>query len=428
MTRKSVVVCSSPLEGHVSPMLGVALGLIERGYRVRFLTGARFAEAVAGIGAEFLPLPAESDFDPADVVVTSTGGKRLSGPAALRENIKTIFLDPAAGQYRALTAALDAEPADAVLAEMAFVGAAALTAQPRGQRPLVAACGIIALGLSSRDCAPFGIGIPPGSGGLARLRNRALNWAVKNVVLARSQHQAERTLTELTGRGLYGLFFMDWVRRAELIVQFTVPGFEYPRSDAPESLHFLGPVSRLALSNASLPDWWPELDDGLPVVHVSQGTVANLDFSELIMPTMAALSGQELLVVVSTGHRPVSELGALPGNVRAAEFLPYDRLMPKVNVVITNGGYGGLHYALERGVPVVVAGDTEDKPETAARVAWTGVGIDLHTGVPSEAAIRTATLRVLSDDRYRLASQRIGAEISTSPGIDGLAGLLEARA
>jgi hypothetical protein len=36
---------------------------------------------------------------------------------------------------------------------------------------------------------------------------------------------------------------LDWPRHAEAIVQFTVPEFEYPRSDAPATLHFAGPIS-----------------------------------------------------------------------------------------------------------------------------------------------------------------------------------------
>ena len=35
----------------------------------------------------------------------------------------------------------------------------------------------------------------------------------------------------------------DAGRHAEHLVQFTVPSFEYPRSDAPANLHFAGPLS-----------------------------------------------------------------------------------------------------------------------------------------------------------------------------------------
>ena len=40
--------------------------------------------------------------------------------------------------------------------------------------------------------------------------------------------------------------------------------------------------------------------------------------------------------------------------------------------MVTNGGYGGVQQALANGVPLVVAGDSEDKPEVAARVAVVG--------------------------------------------------------
>jgi hypothetical protein len=73
------------------------------------------------------------------------------------------------------------------------------------------------------------------------------------------------------------------------------------------------------------------------------------------------------------------DVGALPANVRFAAFLDYSRLMPRVDVFVTNG-YGSLHAALAHGVPIVVAGDTEDKAENAARVPWSGAGINLRTG------------------------------------------------
>ena len=40
-------------------------------------------------------------------------------------------------------------------------------------------------------------------------------------------------------------------RRADAVVQFTVPSFEYPRSDAPASLHFVGPLSRHRLTGSA---------------------------------------------------------------------------------------------------------------------------------------------------------------------------------
>jgi UDP:flavonoid glycosyltransferase YjiC (YdhE family) len=131
--------------------------------------------------------------------------------------------------------------------------------------------------------------------------------------------------------------------------------------------------------------------------------------------------------VVSTGGRPVETLPQplpLPANVRAASYLPYDRLLPLTDVFITNGGYGGVHYAMEHGVPLVVAGLTEDKVEVTARVAWSGVGVNLKTNAPTPERIRAAVREVLAHPRYREASARIGSDIVASPGLAGLDAVL----
>ena len=92
-------------------------------------------------------------------------------------------------------------------------------------------------------------------------------------------------------------------------MQFSVPSFEYPRSDAPANLHFAGPLSATG-SQAPLPDWWGDLDGTRPVIHVTQGTVANTDYSQAIAPTLRALADEDVLVVVATGGRPLDTLPA----------------------------------------------------------------------------------------------------------------------
>ena len=101
-------------------------------------------------------------------------------------------------------------------------------------------------------------------------------------------------------------------------------------------------------------------------------------------PTIEALADENVIVVATTGGRDVSELNVpMPPNTYVAEYIPHDVLLPKVDVMVTNGGYGAVQRALATGVPLVVAGNTEDKPEVAARVAWSGAGINLRTGTPT---------------------------------------------
>ncbi|TSD85072.1 glycosyltransferase, partial [Mycobacterium sp. KBS0706] len=112
-------------------------------------------------------------------------------------------------------------------------------------------------------------------------------------------------------------------------------------------------------------------------------------------------------------------------NARATVFAPYDRLLPKVDVFVTNGGYGSVNYALSLGVPIVVAGDTEEKPEIAARVAWSGAGINLGTGQPRPEQIRDAVRAVLSDPRYRRRAQAMQADFARYDARREIAAILE---
>lgn len=415
----SILLAANVADGHVAPMLGVAEQFISSGHRVRFLAGDRFADAVRSTGAEFLPWPADAQVDHQAVIAQDLAeGGRPTGVKAIAHSVDRLFIAPAPAQYAALRQAMEAERTDAILPEYTVVGAAAIGISDRPHPPVVK-CGILPLGLSSVDTAPWGLGILPRTDLLGRTRNRLLNWLAKNVVLRGPQRQVEDMMRTLTGAKNHG-FFMDGAANADHYAQFTVAGFEYPRRDLPANVSFVGPVMRAPTRVAELPEWWGDLDDDIPIIHVSQGTLANEDLEELVLPTVRALARRRALVVVSTGGVPVERLGPLPANARAAEFLPYADLMPKVDVFVTNGGYGGLHYALGHGVPMVVAGDTEDKMETTRRVEWSGTGVNLRNGKPTEAQIAAGVDRVLIEPKFRERAQALQAQIAAAPGMPGL--------
>jgi UDP:flavonoid glycosyltransferase YjiC (YdhE family) len=415
-----ILVCSAPVHGHVTPLLAVTRALTERGHRIHFLTGQRYLDAATAAGASsVIQLPAEADYDDGDLDAAFPGRVGLSGPTGIRYDMTEIFLRPAKAQLETMDAAIARFGIDVVLAESLFLGAALLASRPATDRPPVLNLGIVPLALKSRDTAPFGLGLPPKPGIVGRLRNAALTVLTERIIFAPVQRAAERVGRQ-AGTGLAG-FLLDWPAYSDGVIQFTVSEFEYPRSDTRVPVFFVGPVSRTRPSDGELPEWWGDLSDGRPVVHVTQGTLANSDFGELLLPTVRALAHEDVWVVASTGGRPMSALGSdLPGNVRVARYLPYDRLLPRTAVYVTNGGYGGIHYAMQHGVPIVVAGTTEDKAEVSARVAWSGVGIRLGTNRPSPEAVASAVRTVLGDPGYATRSARIGASIRASSGLDGL--------
>ncbi|MGB4137602.1 MAG: glycosyltransferase [Microbacterium sp.] len=382
---------------------------------MRFLTGTRYRATVERTGAEFVALPPAADIDIDHVDDLYPERRSMKPIPQLRFSMETCFIAPVPAQLQAIEAAIADRPVDVILTEMMFLANVVLHQRPRAERPPIIALGIFPLVAADPDVAPFGLGMTPLPGPLGRLRNRVLG-RVSQRLFSPLLERLEPVFREVNGTAPRDVSAFDLPGNADAVVQFTVPSFEYPRSTLPDTVVFAGPVRRPAPSDPELPEWWHELD-GRTVVHVSQGTAANTDLTELIVPTLRALADKDVLVVVSTGGAPLEGLGGLPANARAAEYLPYELLFPKVSAFVTNGGYGGLHFALAHGVPIVAAGTSEDKLETTARVQWSGVGIRLRTQRPTERAIRRAVDDVLSDPRYRRAAGRVRDQIAASPGL-----------
>ncbi len=79
---------------------------------------------------------------------------------------------------------------------------------------------------------------------------------------------------------------------------------------------------------------------------------------------------------------------------------------------MTNGGYGSVNQAMSFGLPLVTAGLTEDKADVNARVAWSGVGIDLATNEPTPQALREAVRTVLDRSAYRRRASSMADEFN----------------
>ncbi|GAA1829781.1 glycosyltransferase [Agromyces salentinus] len=405
------LLCSSPIQGHAAPVIAIASDLIARGHTVTVLTGSRFRAAVEATGAGHRAFGGIADFDDRTMMDHLPERDRHRGIGKLQYDVQTIFVKTVPDQFAAVESAVAELSPDAILVDSAFAGVLPLLLDGVTTRPPVLALGVLPLSQSSADVAPYGLGLAPKPGPFGRLRNRVLNLLVQRVVFRATQRLANEVMHSL-GRPTLPAFVLDCSRLFDRFLQLGPSTLEPARSDLSGNLRFVGTVLPPAPEAGRLPGWWSELDGSRPVVHVTQGTIDNHDFDRLIRPTLDGLADRDVLVVVSTGGRPVAELGDLPANARAAEFLPYDLLMAKADVFVTNAGFGGTQFALSHGVPMVAAGDTEDKPEVAMRIAWSGAGVNLGTGTPTAEAVREGVDRVLGDERYRERAQGLAADIA----------------
>jgi MGT family glycosyltransferase len=419
------VLCTTPAQGHTAPLLALARRLVGEGHEVVFFTTAHYRDKVEATGASFVPFAPE--YDAHDLMVANPERESSSkrGVRGVKDDLRRIFIGPVPGQSRDLHAILDGFAADCVVVDTMFLGALPLALGPRDARPAVACIGVMPYASCSRDTAPFGVAFQPGRSPFHRARNAVMNRATV-VVLADIQRFARRRLAE-AGAPRFGGYVVDLQPKVvDAYFQATVAGFEYPRSDLAPSVRFVGPILATPAPSFEAPTWWDELEGGRPVVHVTQGTLDNADLGRLLLLTAGALARDDVLVVATTGGPDPAPLRhGLPPNVRLERFIPHDRLLPRVDVMVTNGGYGGVQQALANGVPLVVAGDSEDKPEVAARVRWSGAGIDLRTGRPSAAMVARAVRRVLTRPSYRDRARALQAEIAASDPLDEISAALE---
>jgi MGT family glycosyltransferase len=407
-----IVLAATPLAGHTNPMLGIARILIDAGHEVVAHAGRAFQDRATRIGAAFLPLPASADFAFLDPHTKLPGLEVLPpGPERQRLGMELVLVDYVIPQHIGLQQVLREFEADLVIVDHVFLGVLPMLLGPRSKRPSVAMFNTTILHWSREDGAPHYQGLPPAASHAQREQYAAIAKEHDRVVYEPLVKRLNQYLAEL-GVGPMSTNLNDAVvSLPDAFMQLTVPGFEFPRSDLPASVSFVGALP-IEANQAPLPPWASELDGNRKVVLVTQGTVANRDFELLVVPTLAALANEpDLLVVVGTGGRPVEAVpGPIPANARLASYLPFEWLLPKVDVFVTNGGYGSVNQAMSHGVPLVTAGLTEDKADGNARVGWSGVGIDLATNSPTPDALRAAIRTVLDTERYRLRAAAIEQE------------------
>jgi UDP:flavonoid glycosyltransferase YjiC (YdhE family) len=420
--RMKVLIASTPATGHLNPVLGIGRILIAEGHEVAGLSGNAFRERIEGIGAAFRPLPAGADFDLRDIVSVAPELKTTApGPERTRIALERGFVDTIPAQHEGLQRVLRDFPADVIIGDDMFFGVLPMLLGPRSKRPPIVLCGTSFLHWRREDGAPPSAGLPPATTRAQLDEYAAIAHQHDRVVNQPLAHRLNGSLADMGVGPLSATLFDSVIELADAYMQLTVPSFEFPR-DIPPTVNFVGALPIIA-NQAPLPSWAHELDGSRKVVLVTQGTVANHDFSLLIGPTLAALAKEpDLLVVVTAGGRPIDAIpGPIPSNARLASYLPFEWVLPKVGVFVTNGGYGSVNQAMSFGIPLVTAGLTEDKGDVNARVAWSGVGIDLVANEPAPQALRLAIRTVLDKPDYRARASLMADEFA---GIDTQAEIL----
>lgn len=201
--------------------------------------------------------------------------------------------------------------------------------------------------------------------------------------------------------------------RAGLSLVNSLPEFQPGRHRFGADFQFVGPLVAPDLVEHDDLLWRPE--PGRPVLMVSPGTVfARRD--EFFAVVVREFGDTEWLVLIATGHTPVSALGDLPANIVARSWLPQRRLLAHASVLLTHGGMNSVQEALVHGVPMLLAPRSREQQRTTTRVVQLGLGRRFTRLVYSDAqelaadpAVRAAH-EVMSDRARSRRGARLAAD------------------
>ncbi|KAK1837571.1 UDP-glucuronosyl UDP-glucosyltransferase [Colletotrichum chrysophilum] len=425
-TTPFVLMSAIPTEGHLNPILEIASHLVKQGFDVAVMSTIWFQHKVEATGAEWIPIP-----DPnTDMLSQRTKAATLFpvGPERFAAQIECLFADllpVRTQQTEDVLVAIQGRDMNRRIIfieevlNWSFVPFRYGRPRPAGlpRMPKSIAIGNTVLVLETQDADPGVVGPNTHCGTYEKL----------NTMFCPSQKSSTSRLLQswtatMRTAGCEDVpsqnIFKSCYEAYDAVLQLCSPSLEPPGLKLPSPVRFIGTLPRPTSTAVwHRPLWWQDVEaysaqSHRHVIFVAQGTV-NLDYHELIVPCMAAFSERDdILLIVSLGasgallHPEVT----VPGNVRVADYLPYDVILAHADVFVSNGGYGSLCHAVRNGVPVVFAGESEDKNEVSMRAAIAGLGIALFTQRPAAEQIRLGVEEVLSEARFKNAALKLKLE------------------
>ncbi len=399
--------CSYGVTGHVTPLWPVASALRVRGHDVAVLTAPAYEKKAKALGLRY--------FAPRAWAANFEGFQNSRAPRdgleALREMqrlLNELMLPDALRQMSDLREVLAAWPADVIVGTPSTFGVSLLA--EKEQLLWATHAPLLTCPLPSRDLAPWGTGALPPRGAVAKAKAALQRGAyqVINAVLSREWGR----LRAREGLPAAAKYLAESVVSPYLYMIPSPAEFDFPRSDLPSQVHYVGPC---------LPDeapseaWQSPFANGDPLVYCTAGTVA--DPRGLVRAAIEAVRGEPINLFITLGPSlPASELGPLPPNVATAPFVPQQWLLPQASAVVCNGGSGAVMGTLAAGKPLVIVPQLSDQPENAARCAALGTAVVLPEQRLSPEALREALRTVLREPGYGEAARRMAASLEGAQG------------
>jgi MGT family glycosyltransferase len=399
---------TSPARGHLYPIVPIMAALAGRGQRALLYSLAGELDQLAPLGIEGTAI------DPAIERIEIEDWRERSPLGAIRSVLRT-FVKRSAHETPDLQRAISHHSPDALLIDINCWGAAAV-AQASGLP--WAMYSPYLLPLPSKDAPPYGPGLAPMRGPLGTVRDALVGRVGERLGF----DSVMGDINELRARqGLPALaHFADLLAQPPVLLSLTAEGFEYPHSDWPANVRFVGAINWDPPHVAEQP---AELKD--PLVLVTCSTERQRD-KRLLHVALEGLPAAGMSVLgTSAAHDP--DLFDVPSGSKVVRFLSHDAILKRAACVVCHGGLGITQKALAAAVPVVVVPFGRDQAETARRVEFAKAGVRLSPRRLSSQRLLDA-VRVAMDcgeaaRRVSSAYETAGGSAAAADALEGIAGV-----
>jgi MGT family glycosyltransferase len=400
----NILFASVPFSGHVHPAVPIADALIKKGHKIKWYSGTYFRNTIESVGAEFFPFIVPPDFNDGNIRDIFREIPENNHARQAIYYIKNIFFKPMNIYYEELKKINEGFNADIIVTDEWFSGAIPFAEKKEmkwvsyGNSPVM---------YVSKKYPGIGTGVMPDDSIYGRNRDNIIFY-IQKAIFCRTQKFINKLRAEAGLPKLEDFFINHNYKLSSCYLKFNTVDFEFPVVNLPDSIKFVGPVIFDNISESQF-DWEKKIDKTRPLVFLTRGSHDLADINKLIVPSIKALNEMGIPAIVSTGGKPASVIPKelYYKDLIIEEYVPYSKIMPFTDMMITNGGFGGVSTALRFGVPLIVAGNSEDKPEIASRVQYTGCGINLRTGKPSVSQIKKAVRNIIDNNSYRNVARKI---------------------
>jgi UDP:flavonoid glycosyltransferase YjiC (YdhE family) len=189
----------------------------------------------------------------------------------------------------------------------------------------------------------------------------------------------------------------------------------------------LRPAAGMPVAGDRLPEWI----DRLPyqqTIHLTLGTVFNT-VGDVLASAIASLRRLPVNLVVTVGPNvDPARHGSQPEHVRVERYVPHDLLLPRCDLVVSQGGAGIMFGALSHGLPQLIIPQGADQFMNADACCAAGAALALSSGTARAETIIAAAQRLLTEDHFTVAARALQAEIAALPDPDAVFTTLAAGA